>query len=243
MIKTEQVDTNRAEILGQILELYMRGKTPQRIADILLLTKAQVNSTLASFRKDYLSTLSIRGIIPRYQHLKEPIDEINKPFFALMSNPDEPLSNEEMLYCAFYVATGNSLEALVKSGMDVGLDKGTTSIYDSNCLLRSEMLKRKKNIQEEIRRLQVERQEHREITKDRILEMHLDMIEQLKDEGNPKNRTHIVKLLDQVNKMQGNYTTVIKTGELDADDLLDGMLAIFEEEQNVSERQSEGDED
>lgn len=232
----------RTQYLGEILELYMQGLTARKIGESLGISKQKVESILNSFRSDYLSTLSIRNIIPRYRHLSESVDEINKPFFDLMSKPDEPLSNEEMLYVALYVSTGNSLEAVKQSGLDIGLDvtaNGTKSIYDNNCLLRSEMLKRKRNIQEEIRRVQLERQEYRDATKDRILEMHLEMIDQLREEGDPKNKTHIVKLLDQVNKMQGNYTTIIKTGDLDADDLLDGMLAAFETDKKVLSENSE----
>ena len=150
-----------------------------------------------------------------------------------MSMPDQALSNEEMLYTALYVSTGNSLSAVKESGLDIGLDVNTSctqEIYDRNCLLRSEMLKRKKNIQEEIRRLQQEREEYRDATKDAMLDFHMSYIEQLKEEGDPKNKSLIVKLLDQVNKMQGFYTQVIKTQEITADDVLDGMKAIFDAE-------------
>ena len=221
---------DREENLGAILEKYMRGLSHQQIANQLEITKQKVDYTLSTFRNDYLACLSVRELVPRYQHHSDTIHSFNEQFYTLMSEPGSALSNEEMLYCAFYVAYGNSVKAIKDSGLDVGLcaDSQTQSIYDKNCLLRSESLKRKRNIQQEIRRLQLEKLEIEDLTKDKILAMHIEMIEQLKEEGNANNRSNIVKLLDQVNKMQGNYTTKIVTGDLNADDILDTQLAIME---------------
>lgn len=225
------VSTPRSKHIGQILELYMRGYSDQQIATSLdLPSKQKVVSSLDSFRKDYLSTLALRGLVPRYQHHRDILDDINKPFYELLTPPGEALGNHEMLYCAHYVATGNSLTSTELAGFTDDLTSVTKAIRDTNTLLRSEVLKRKKNIQEEIRRLQLERSDMIDATKDHILAMHLEYIDQLREDGDPKNKSLIVKLLDQVNKMQGNYTTIIRTEEITADDVLDGMKAIFDAE-------------
>ena len=232
------IDTDRAEHLGQILEMFMRGHQPKYIGTALKIDHRKVQRTLTSFKKDYLSCLSLNGIIPRYSDLNDAIDEINEPFYKLMSRSDQALSNEEMVYCSLVVSTGNSVKAVVDSGLDVGLVEATKEIYKKNCILRSEMLKRKRNIQEEIRRLQKEREEYRETTKERLIDMQMTYLEQLQEDADPKNKSLIVKLFDQVNKLTGSYTTVIKTSEVSADDVLDGMLATFAEEQEKAEQES-----
>lgn len=224
--------TPREEHLGSILELTMRNHSAQQIADSVGISKQRVQRIQLGFKSDYLAFLSSKSLIPKYYNEHLPVEEINEEFYGKLSRPDSPLTTEEMLYCAFYVSTGNSVEALQRSGLDCGLKHSsvfTEEIYSSNCLLRSEMLKRKANIQMEIRRVQQERQEYRDITKDRILEMHLEMIEQLKEEADPKNKGYIIKLLDQVNKMQGNYQTKEMSTDISADDVLDGMLARAKE--------------
>jgi hypothetical protein len=235
MCGRELVHTPRSKDLGQILELQIRGRTNKEIAYTLNLTQQRVDNTLRSFRKDYFTALSVKGLIPvGTQNVSEILKGINKPFYDLLSRSDQPLTDSEMLYCAYFISTGNSIDALVKAELDAGLIKGTEGgtgeIYSKNCLLRSEALKRKRNIQEEIRRLQHERLNINEINKDHLVALHMEMIDQLKDEGAPKNRSLIVKLLDQVNKLTGSYTAVIKTGEISADDVLDGMMAIMQEE-------------
>lgn len=217
----------REELLGPALELEMRNHTRSQIAESLGVSKQKIDRILLSFKGDYLSYLSSKALIPKYYNENLPVEDINKDFYGLISKQDQPLTTEEMLYCAFYVSTGNSVEALKRSGLDTGLkvnESITKEIMDSNCLLRSEMLKRKANVQMEIRRVQQERQEYRDINRDRILEMHLEMIEQLREEGDPKNKSYIIKLLDQVNKMQGNYVQRVETSDISADDVLDGML-------------------
>jgi len=223
--------TPRIDHLGPVLEAYMAGGTAGSIADKLDLTKQKVEYILSSFRHDYMSCLAVRELVPRYESASDVIHGLNAEFYKLLSNPGSALSNEEMLYCAFYVSTGNSLQAVIDSGLDIGLKDGsvhTKDIYVKNCLLRSESLKRKRNIQEEIRRMQMESVEIADLTKDKILAMHISMIEQLREGGDPKDKSNIVKLLDQVNKMQGNYTTKIVTGEITADDVLDAQIAIME---------------
>jgi hypothetical protein len=79
--------------------------------------------------------------------------------------------------------------------------------------------------------------------------MHLEMIEQLREEADPKNKGYIIKLLDQVNKMQGNYQTKEMSTDISADDVLDGMLARAKEakpkelEMLTMNTTEEGDED
>jgi hypothetical protein len=230
MLGRELVETPRSEHLGQILELFIRGRTNKMIAGILDIPQQKVDTTLRSFKKDYMGAMACKGLIPtNTKTLKDVINSVNKPFFDQLSRSDMPLTDSEMLYCAYFISTGNSIDALQKAELDAGLDKGSKEVYDKNCLLRSEALRRKRNIQEEIRRLQHERLEINEINKDHLVALHMEMIEQLKNEGDPKNKGYIVKLLDQVNKLTGSYTAVIKTGDITADDVLDGMMAIMQE--------------
>ena len=237
--------TVQDELLGPVLELTVRKHSQKQIAKALGITQQKVSRIQNTFQKDYLSHLSSKALIPESYNTNLPDKEINRPFYEMLSKVEEALTNEEMLYCAIYVSTGNSLEAVVQSGMDKGLERGHEDVYRTNLLLRSEMLKRKSNIQEEIRRLQMEKQEYREATKDRILEMHMEMIEQLKDEGNPRSRPSIIKLLDQVNKMMGNYTSVERSSEISADDVLDSMLARAAEAKpkELTEEPNEKEED
>lgn len=231
MCGKELVTTNRSKDLGDILELMIRGRTNKQVAYTLGISEQKVNNSLRSFKVDYFTALSVKGLIPTGTgNVSEILNGINKPFYELLSRSDQPLTDSEALYCAYFISTGNSIEALVKAELDAGLDKGTSEVYNKNCLLRSEALKRKRNIQEEIRRLQHERLEIADINKDHLVALHMEMIDQLKNEGDPKNRTYIVKLLDQVCKLTGSYTAVVKTGEISADDVLDGMMAIMEED-------------
>lgn len=240
MCGKELVTTPRSEHLGQILELLIRGRTNKQISYTLNIPQQKVDSTLRSFQKDYFTALSVKGLIPTgTRDLSELIDSINKPFYESLSRSDQPLSDSEMLYCAYYISTGNSIDALIKAELDSGLDKGTRAVYEKNCLLRSEALKRKRNVQEEIRRLQHERLNINEINKDHLVALHMEMIDQMKDEGNPANRSLIVKLLDQVSKLTGSYTAVIRTGEITADDVLDGMMAIMKEDKPEELRDTE----
>ena len=244
----------KEEYLGPVLELTVRNHSQQQIADSLGITKKKVQVIQQRFRKDYLAFLASKALIPKYYNENLPEKDINKEFFDKLSRPDSALTTEEVLYCAFYVSTGNSIDALIRRGLDCGIEKGHEDVYTSNCLLRSEMLKRKANIQEEIRRVQQEKHEYREINKDRILEMHLEMIEQLREEGNPKNKSYIIKLLDQVNKMEGNYALKIERTDISADDVLDGMLAraqvakppelheLYEENEEIEDEDDESKE-
>lgn len=231
MCGKELVKTPRSEHLGQILELFIRGRTAKQTAYTIGIQQSTVSQTLQSFRKDYFNALSLAELMPvGTASTKDIVDTINQPFYDLLSKPEHPLTDSEALYCAYFISTGNSVGALVNAELDAGLHSSTKEIYHKNCLLRSEALKRKRNIQEEIRRLQHEKLDIENITKDHLVALHLEMINQLKDEGDPKNKTHIVKLLDQVNKLTGSYTAVIRTGEISADDVLDGMMSIMNDE-------------
>lgn len=225
----DQINTKRSEHLGQILEMFLRGIHPKDIAENLGITHQKVTYTLDSFRKDYLPTIASRGLLPAGDPNKTIEQRINDPFQQMLSPLKGPLTNEEMLYCSLYVSTGNSLKAVVDAGFDVGLDKGTLEVYNQNCLMRSEALKRKPNVQDEIRTQQKERMTQLQLDKDRVLYLHMSMIEQLQDEGDPKNRSYLVKLLDQVAKITGSYTHVVQTSELSADDVIDAMMHTMNE--------------
>ena len=73
-------------------------------------------------------------------------ENINEKFLELLSHPEDPLTDNEILFCEFLIEYGEDITAIKKSKLDAGLKTKDIKSYHEGCKLRAFYLKKKKNI-------------------------------------------------------------------------------------------------
>lgn len=125
-------------------------------------------------------------------HELQNTDLINKKFIMLLSEPDSALlSDAETTYAWVYVHTGDIIEALKTSGLDVGLfkEKGrdTRFSFDRSLIIRGHYLNSKVNVAEYIKTLREQRLIDANVGKARIQSELVEQLEYMKASGDTES--------------------------------------------------------
>jgi len=172
------------------------------------------------------------------------IVHINEKFLAKLSKEDEALSEAEQTYAWVFVHTGDNNDALEKAGLDVGLIPNMEEYPTAQGLrkkrnpeheinlqnglrLRGYYLRSKKNVKEYIQALRERKLEDINIDKGYIQSQLVTLIEQLKEEGDVKQRNNLLKAIEMLGKtVPGTFSETINVAEVRPDEALDRLLEL-----------------
>ena len=160
---------------------------------------------------------------------------INEEFLALLSPPDTALlSDSEAIYCWHLVHSGNPREALITSGLDVGLirdkKRETRYSFDRSLVLRSQYLNAKPNVIAYITQLREERLINADVGKSLVQSELLDQLDQMKSSADPaRNRTAILRTIELLGKTVGAFVDRVEVSEVNPSNALDKLIEMAQE--------------
>jgi len=153
----------------------------------------------------------------------------NEDFLSLLSE-SALLSDEEATYCWIYAHTGDIVEALQGSTLDIGLyrEKGKSHRfnYDKAMILRGHYLNSKPSISSYIKELREVRLQDADIGKAKIQSELLLQLENMKASGNPKYRKDILRTIELLGKTIGAFTENIAIHNIDPANALDELIEL-----------------
>ena len=234
-IKKRELKELTAEEKWNILKAYCENKlTTQEIAEEYNIKYESVDRLVSKVYKALQNVREIRMLMAT-QHdskfseimRKKYVDSehINKSFLSLLSHPEEPLTDSEILFCEFLIEFGVDEEAVIKSKLDVGLKKDQKASYLEGCKLRAFYLKKKPNISAYVQKT---RQANLGVLdkygKDYIQSHLLTIIEQLGNIGDKSSLTHQLKALETLAKTVGAFEEKLVVETANGDDALDRLI-------------------
>lgn len=161
---------------------------------------------------------------------------INKEFLKLLSGDTEALlSDQEAVYCWVYVHTGDTIEAMKTSGLDVGLysekKRERRFSYDRAVALRSHYLNCKPNVTAYIKELRETRLIDADVGRARIQSELIEQLEQMKTSGDRSNRTAILRTIELLGKTVGAFVDRVEIQEINPANALDKLIEMAQEAQ------------
>lgn len=157
---------------------------------------------------------------------------INQQFLDLLSpsGTEATLTDAESIYAWIYVHTGENQLALEQSGLHVGLLYSKNDPNKSNpnfekaCSLRGMYLRSLPNVASYIKELRERRFVDQDISKARVQSELIDQLAQLKESGDPRNKTHILKTIELLGKTIGAFVERVEVTEVDPSKALDHLI-------------------
>lgn len=156
---------------------------------------------------------------------------INQSFLDLLSHTGEErsLTDAESIYTWIYVHTGENDIAIQEAGLDVGLhreksDDTAKFNYDKAVAFRGLYLRSRPNIASYIKELRERRFVDQDISKSRIQSELLDQLQQMKDSGDSKNRTAMLKTIELLGKTIGAFVERVELSEVNPSKALDELI-------------------
>ena len=152
-------------------------------------------------------------------------ESINKPFLEKLSEPHDPLTDSEVLYCEFLFEYGDDAKAIEKSKLNVGLKKTHLPTYTEGLKLRSFFLKKKPNVM-----LYLSEQKRRNLDilpngKEFIQSKLITMIDQLDHNNNdPRSLPSQLKAIEYLGRTIGAFDDKLTIESTNGDDALDAIL-------------------
>lgn len=229
----------------EVVRLYAEGKMP--ISEIALVTGASeenVSSIVNRHWKQLTNMREARALMGGAKHghldaarsLKElrTTELINDDFLRMLSEDNVALLSEpESIYAWTYCHTGNALEAMKVSGLDVGFHKDkareTRLSYDRAVLLRSAYLNDKPNVAAYIKEIREQRLQDLNINKGTIQSELLDQLAFMKNQGDPRQRRDILRTIELLGKTIGAFTENIQISEVSPSNALDHLIDMAKE--------------
>ena len=217
-----------------ILSDYVSGDTSNNIAKKHGCSKGTVNNlcktTMEALQNIYNSRLLLtrnhESGLNKIMREKCNPEHINDSFLQLTSSPEEALTEQEILFCEFLVEYGNEAKALVKAGMDNGLNREKKASYIEACKIRAFYLKRKKNVAsyiQEIRQRNLGVLEER--GKEYIQSELVELIDQMRSSGDKRNIGSHLKAIETLARTLGAFEDSITVQTVNGDDVLDRIIA------------------
>ena len=225
-----------------------------KVADKYKVTEAEVRDVLSKFRYDLNRIGEAWDLIHQHPYLNGAIgvlkttiidgkggslkdhgpQGVSEAFKRLLSKDDEPvLSEAEQKYAWYFVHTGNNDAAMKAAGLCVGLqivedELGKNKTSTKNTLaLRGYFLRSKPNVKKYIYELRERKLTDIQIDKEYIQLQLVTFIEQLQEEGNPKERNKLLRALELLGRtVPGTFTETINISEVKPDEALDKLLEM-----------------
>jgi len=162
--------------------------------------------------------------IMRKKHVDS--EHINKVFLSLLSEPEEPLTDNEIMFCEFLIEYGEDTRAIDKAGLAIGLKRSEIQSFREGCKLRAFYLKKKANIAAYITKA---RQDNLGVLenygKEYIQSRLIEIVEQLGNLGDKSSLTHQLKALESLAKTVGAFEDKLVIETANGDDALDRLIA------------------
>jgi predicted DNA-binding protein (UPF0251 family)/hydrogenase maturation factor len=167
-------------------------------------------------------------------HELQNTELINEDFLRMLSEDNVALLSEaESIYSWVYVHTGNALEAMQTSNLDVGIHKDkareTRLSYDRAVILRSMYLNEKPNVAAYIKEIRETRLIDMDISKAKIQSELIEQLEYMKNSGDPRKRREILRTIELLGKTIGAFTENIQITEVSPSNALDQLIEMASE--------------
>lgn len=224
----------RWNLLMDYLSLKM---TNEEIADKYQIKKRRVEDFVAKVYKRFQVAretnllLSNRSNASLFQVMRDRYvnsDHINRNFCNLLSPEDSlALSDPEILYCEILMEYGDEVRAIEESGLDTGLGnkkKEAGPTYREACILRSFYLKKKPNVANYLNQEKKKKLKKIEGGKEYLQEHLITLIEELRNSGDRKNLTSLLKATEQLGRTIGAFDDKMTVNTFDGDAVLDTIL-------------------
>ena len=209
----------------------------QTIHKIIRAFQADINNLSESYA--LIETQGIATPYTKYDPLQKAArrvihsEAINAPFLSLLSSEDDAvLSDAEHTYAWIFTHTNNNNKALIESGLDVGIlrPKGeyrANSSYVNALKIRGYYLRHKGNIKQFILELREKNLSSLQLDKGFIQSTLVTEIEQMQDEGDPKNKGYMLRALELLGKtIPGAFSDTIRVEEVSPDKALDRLIEM-----------------
>lgn len=164
---------------------------------------------------------------------------INHEFLDLLSEPEAALlTDAEAMYSWIVVHSGDADDAMITSGLDVGLyaDPGTDKdrlsrfSYDKALKLRRIYMDNKPNVVAYVTQLREERLINADVGKAKVQTELLEQLHQMKSSGEThRHRNQMLKCIELLGKTVGAFTERIEVHEVDPANALDKLIEMAQE--------------
>ena len=165
----------------------------------------------------------------------EKAKTFNQEFLDRLSEPDAALlTDEEAMYAWILVHSGDTDDALITSGLDVGLYKDSTKdhrfSYDKAIKIRKIYMDNKPNVVAYIKELREKRLIDADVGKARVQSELLEQLHQMKHSGDTHRfRTQMLKTIELLGKTVGAFTERVEITEVDPANSLDALIEMAQE--------------
>lgn len=230
----------------RILDLYIYGNmTTREIAEEVKTTPKAVEHVISRLYKDFQNIRETKLLVlsssrpDLFETMKSTYidpDNINESFLALLSEEDSPvLTDHEVIFCHVFVDTGDDVKAIKEAKMAVGL-KGARggNVPLAAMRARAYYLKKKPNITNYISSIRKDNLKVLKESKEYLQANLIDLIEQLKNSNDPKNASNILKAMDTLAKITGDFDNKSTLEIVSGDDGLDRILKKAKEAKSSS---------
>jgi DNA-binding CsgD family transcriptional regulator len=232
-------DLDDAEKFSLLREYCSGDKNNVELAAQFGISNEAVDTFIKKIYKKLQNVREIRMLIgtsynPTFSEImrKKHVDSehINESFLSLLSGPEEPLTENEILFCEFLIEYGEDDKAIAKSKLDISLKKSEQASYREGCKLRAFYLKKKPNIAAYITKA---RQENLGVLenygKEYIQSRLIEIVEQLGNIGDKGSLTHQLKALESLAKTVGAFEERVVVETVNGDDALDRLISRAKE--------------
>lgn len=194
----------------------------------LLITEQQLDQNQLKRKED----------IVYYKKFKNPAT-MNQLFLEKLGEGDE-LSEAEHIYAYTYIFTGNNERALKQAGLAEGLSRDKKTNTPSILKMRGYYLRSIPRVKSLIQELRDSKLNDIPIDKGLIQSELIDLLFQLKEEGNPATLSHRLRIIEDLAKTCGAMTENIKVEKVDPSSALD-ILIMKAKEAEVNECNNQPD--
>lgn len=155
-------------------------------------------------------------------------EHINQLFLDKLSEPNDPiLTDNELLFCEYFLEYGDDVKALEESKLSIGLkgDKThTLAQYKEACHLRSFYLKKKPNVSSYIMNLKKDKLKEVQDGKLYIQQKLVTLLDRIENMNDSKLLPQYLKAMEQLARSYGAFDDKMTVTNVDGDDVLDSIL-------------------
>lgn len=201
-----------------IIEMYLDNKSEEEIAKEVGCSKISIKTFITKIATGLNQAYQTRQLILSQEMdakgnkyswapTKALDSKVNQLFLKMLSEPDSPvLTDSEMTFCYLLIHEGSVKDAMVDSGLDVGLKQSIgPKEYKRLLELRATYLKSKPNIIEYLKSLQLKYVESLGISKETVQAEIMRTLTYLRNQDDPKHATTIAKLIESLGKTEGVF--------------------------------------
>jgi len=169
---------------------------------------------------------------------------VNKEFLSLLSNDEEPLTDNELLFCEYLLEYGDTAKALRSANLHQGLKSNKVTKkspqYTEAMRLRAFYLKKKRNIKEYLNTRKRERLLDIDGTKDFVQENLVTIIKQIQASEDHRLTPSLLKALETLGRSEAIFSDKLQIESTNGDQALQLILDRAKEAKKTRELLTDG---